>query len=169
MNLKLHCAVIDDEPLAVELMESYVRRTPFLQLEGSFGSGKAAFEALRESPVDLLYCDIQMPELNGMDLTRMLPEATRVIFTTAFSRYAVEGFRVNALDYLLKPISYADFLAASQKALAWFEMQTRAQAAEPLIRLRPHPRRGASLSEPNTGFSRSISTIYSTSKGSRIT
>ena len=65
-----------------------------------------------------------------MDLTRMLPPATRVIFTTAFDRYAVEGFRVNALDYLLKPISYADFLAASQKALAWFEMQDRAQAAD---------------------------------------
>lgn len=128
MNRKLRCDVIDDEPLAVELMESYVRRTPFLQLEGSFGSGTAAFEALHENPVELLYCDIQMPELNGMDLTRMLPPATRVIFTTAFDRYAVEGFRVNALDYLLKPISYADFLAASQKALAWFEMQDRAQA-----------------------------------------
>lgn len=126
---KLRCAIIDDEPLAVELMESYVRRTPYLQLEGSFGSGKAAFESLHGHPVDLLYCDIQMPELNGMDLTRMLPASTRVIFTTAFSRYAVEGFRVNALDYLLKPISYADFLAASEKALAWFEMQARAQAA----------------------------------------
>ena len=90
MNRKLRCAVIDDEPLAVELMESYVRRTPFLQFEGSFGSGTAAFESLHEHPVELLYCDIQMPELNGMDLTRMLPPATRVIFTTAFDRYAVE-------------------------------------------------------------------------------
>lgn len=122
MNRKLRCAVIDDEPLAVELMESYVRRTPFLQLEGSFGSGTAAFESLHEHPVELLYCDIQMPELNGMDLTRMLPPATRVIFTTAFDRYAVEGFRVNALDYLLKPISYADFLESASKALRWFEM-----------------------------------------------
>ena len=125
MNRKLRCAVIDDEPLAVELMESYVRRTPFLQFEGSFGSGTAAFESLHEHPVELLYCDIQMPELNGMDLTRMLPPATRVIFTTAFDRYAVEGFRVNALDYLLKPISYADFLTAANKAFEWFELKRR--------------------------------------------
>ena len=121
----MRCAVIDDEPLAVELMESYVRRTPFLQLEGSFGSGTAAFESLHEHPVELLYCDIQMPELNGMDLTRMLPPATRVIFTTAFDSYAVEGKRVNALDYLLKPISYADFLTAANKAFEWFELKRR--------------------------------------------
>lgn len=133
--MNLRCIIIDDEPLAVELMESYVRKTPFLDLQGSFGSGKAAFEALREHPVDLLFCDIQMPELSGMELSRMLPATTRVIFTTAFSQYAVEGFRVNAVDYLLKPISYADFLVAAQKALAWFEMKQ--QAAEPITAAGP--------------------------------
>ncbi len=123
--------VIDDEPLAVELMEGYVRKTPFLELAGSFGSGTAAFAALRERPVDLLFCDIQMPGLSGMELSRMLPDRTRVIFTTAFSQYAVEGFRVQAVDYLLKPISYNDFLAAANKALAWFDLKRRAeQAAE---------------------------------------
>lgn len=121
--MKLSCAIIDDEPLAVELMESYVRKTPFLDLQGSFGSAVAAFDTLRERPVDLLFCDIQMPGLNGMELSRMLPADTRVVFTTAFSRYAVEGFRVNAVDYLLKPISYADFLAAAQKGLEWFELK----------------------------------------------
>ena len=126
--MKLSCAIIDDEPLAVELMESYVRKTPFLELQGSFGSGSAAFDMLRDRPVDLLFCDIQMPGLSGMELSRMLPADTRVIFTTAFSRYAVEGFRVNAVDYLLKPISYADFLAAAQKALEWFELKRRAGA-----------------------------------------
>lgn len=126
--MKLSCAIIDDEPLAVELMEGYVRKTPFLELQASFGSGKAAFAALSEHPVNLLFCDIQMPELNGMELTRMLPEETRVIFTTAFSHFAVEGFRVNAVDYLLKPISYADFLAAAKKALNWFELQEKAAA-----------------------------------------
>ena len=126
--MKLNCAIIDDEPLAVELMESYVRKTPFLELQGSFGSGVAAFGMLRDRPVDLLFCDIQMPGLSGMELSRMLPADTRVIFTTAFSRYAVEGFRVNAVDYLLKPISYADFLAAAQKALEWFELKRRAGA-----------------------------------------
>lgn len=126
--MKLSCAIIDDEPLAVELMESYVRQTPFLELQGSFGSGVAAFGMLRDRPVDLLFCDIQMPGLNGVEFSRMLPADTRVIFTTAFSRYAVEGFRVNAVDYLLKPISYADFLAAAQKALEWFELKRRAGA-----------------------------------------
>lgn len=120
--MRLTCCVVDDEPLAVELMEGYVRKTPFLELKGAFYSASAAFEALRREAVDLLFCDIQMPELSGMDLARMLPERTRVIFTTAFSSYAVEGFRVNALDYLLKPISYADFLESASKALRWFEM-----------------------------------------------
>ncbi len=125
--MKLSCAIIDDEPLAVELMESYARKTPFLELRASFGSGVAACETLREHPVDLLFCDIQMPGLNGMELSRMLPEETRVIFTTAFSQYAVEGFRVRAIDYLLKPVSYADFLGAANKALEWFEMKRRAE------------------------------------------
>ena len=121
----LKCAIIDDEPLAVELMEGYVRKTPFLTLCGSFGSGSAAFDMLRDRPVALLFCDIQMPGLSGMELSRMLPADTRVIFTTAFSRYAVEGFRVNAVDYLLKPISYADFLTAANKAFEWFELKRR--------------------------------------------
>ena len=113
--MKLTCIIIDDEPLAVELMESYVLKTPYLELAGSYGSGTAAYAALREHPVDLLFCDIQMPGLNGMELSRMLPENTRVIFTTAFSQYAIEGFRVQAVDYLLKPISYNDFLDAANK------------------------------------------------------
>ena len=132
--MKLSCAIIDDEPLAVELMESYVRKTPFLELQGSFGSAVAAFDMLRDRPVDLLFCDIQMPGLNGVEFSRMLPADTRVIFTTAFSRYAVEGFRVNAVDYLLKPISYADFLAAAQKALEWFELKRRAGAPDDDLR-----------------------------------
>ena len=127
MNWKLRCMVIDDEPLAVELMESYVRKTPFLELVGSCGSGTAAFTALRRQTVDLLFCDIQMPGLSGMELSRMLPAQTRVIFTTAFPQYAVEGFRVQAMDYLLKPISYNDFLTAANKALAWFDLKRRAE------------------------------------------
>ena len=135
--MKLSCAIIDDEPLAVELMESYARKTPFLKLRASFGSGVAACETLREHPVDLLFCDIQMPGLNGMELSRMLPEETRVIFTTAFSQYAVEGFRVRAIDYLLKPVSYADFLGAANKALEWFEMKRRAEGNAPAGECRP--------------------------------
>ena len=133
--MKLTCAIIDDEPLAVELMKGYVRKTPFLELCGAFGSGTEAFGTLRDHPVELLFCDIQMPGLNGMELTRMLPAETRVIFTTAFDSYAVEGFRVRAIDYLLKPISYADFLAAAQKALEWFEIKHRAESAAPTAAL----------------------------------
>ena len=91
--MKLTCAIIDDEPLAVELLESYVRKTPFLELKGAYNGGITALEALKTEPVDLLFCDIQMPELSGMELSRMLPTRTRVVFTTAFDRYAVEGFR----------------------------------------------------------------------------
>ncbi len=122
---KLSTYVVDDEPLALELMESYVRKTPFLEWKGSFGSGAAAYEALQNAPCDLLLSDIQMPGLSGMELSRMLPEQTRVIFTTAYSQYALEGFKVSALDYLLKPVSYGDFLRAVQKAKEWFDLRDR--------------------------------------------
>ena len=118
----ISCIIVDDEPLAVRLMESYVAKTPFLSLKGSFTSGTAAYSFLQDNPVDLLFCDIQMPNLSGMDLSRMLPERTRIIFTTAFSEYAVEGFKVRALDYLLKPISYEDFLSAAMKAKEYLEL-----------------------------------------------
>lgn len=118
----ISCIVVDDEPLAVRLMESYVAKTPFLSLKGCFTSGTAAYSFLHSNPVDLLFCDIQMPNLNGMELSKMLPEKTRIIFTTAFSEYAVEGFKVRALDYLLKPISYDDFLSAALKAKEYFEV-----------------------------------------------
>lgn len=118
----ISCIIVDDEPLAVRLMESYVAKTPFLSLKGSFTSGTAAYSFLQEQQIDLLFCDIQMPNLSGMDLSKMLPERTRIIFTTAFSEYAVEGFRVRALDYLLKPISYDDFLSAAIKAKEYFKL-----------------------------------------------
>ncbi len=118
----ISCIVVDDEPLAVKLMESYVSKTPFLSLKGSFTSGTAAWSFLQDNPVDLLFCDIQMPNLSGMELSKMLPQRTRIIFTTAFSEYAVEGFRVRALDYLLKPISYDDFLSAVLKAKEYFDL-----------------------------------------------
>ena len=120
MDKRITCIVVDDEPLAARLVESYVQKTPFLELKGCFSRGTAAFDFLQTNPVDLLFCDIQMPVLSGMELSRMLPERTRIIFTTAFSEYAVEGFRVRALDYLLKPISYEDFLTAALKAKEYF-------------------------------------------------
>ena len=118
----LLCAIVDDEPLALDLLESYVQRTPFLALAGKFSSAVQALEELPAHPVDLIFLDIQMPELNGLEFSRLLPDQTRIVFTTAFEQYALDGYKVNAIDYLLKPITYPDFLAAARKALQWFEL-----------------------------------------------
>ena len=109
------CAIIDDEPLAVRLLESYVAKTPFLEHCGSYHSAVEALDALQAAPVDLLFLDIQMPGLDGLDFARMLGTPTRIVFTTAFREYAVDSYKVNAADYLLKPIAYADFLNAAIK------------------------------------------------------
>jgi DNA-binding LytR/AlgR family response regulator len=127
--MNISCIVVDDEPLAVQLLEAYVRKTPFLDLKGSFSNGKEAFAFLQDNDVDLLFCDIQMPNLSGMELSKMLPERTRIIFTTAFSNYAIDGYKVHALDYLLKPISYEDFLAAAKHALEVISAQKASEAA----------------------------------------
>lgn len=126
--MKLTCAIVDDEPFALGLLESYVKKTPFLELVGKYSSAVQAMKELSDKKINLLFLDIQMPELNGMEFSRMVDKRTRIIFTTAFSQYAVDGYRVNALDYLLKPISYADFLEAANKALQWFGL-TRATSA----------------------------------------
>ena len=118
----LTCAIIDDEPLAISLLESYVNKTPFLRLAGKYNSAINALPVLSKEPVDLLLLDIQMPELNGMEFSRILEADTRIIFTTAFSQYALDSYKVNALDYLLKPISYPDFLKSANKALQWYEL-----------------------------------------------
>ena len=104
--MQLTCAIIDDEPLAVKLLENYVNKTPFLELKGTYNSALNALSELNTNPVDLLFLDIQMPELNGMEFSRILETDTRIIFTTAFSQYALDSYKVNALDYLLKPINY---------------------------------------------------------------
>lgn len=119
----LRCAIVDDEPLALSLLESYVKKTSFLTLEGSYSSAIQAMNYLPENPVDLIFLDIQMPELNGLEFSHMIPSDIRIIFTTAFDQYALDGYRVNALDYLLKPISYTDFIQAVQKAIQWFELK----------------------------------------------
>ena len=124
----LKCAIIDDEPLAAELMSSYVRKTPFLKLTGAYNSASSAIRDIRQSPADLLFLDIQMPELSGVEFAKILPSETRVIFTTAFSQYAVEGYKVDAMDYLLKPVSYDDFLKSAKKALDWFTLKGKRQA-----------------------------------------
>ncbi|MBO7128786.1 MAG: response regulator transcription factor [Prevotella sp.] len=116
----IKCAIVDDEPLAASLLESYVNKTPYLELTGIYNSALTAMKKLRDNPAQLLFLDIQMPELTGIEYARLLTPDVRVIFTTAFPQYAIEGFKVNAIDYLLKPISYEDFLRSTEKALSWF-------------------------------------------------
>lgn len=121
-NQKISCVIVDDEPMALNLVESYVEKTPFLDLKKKCSSAIEAMEFIKTEPVDLLFLDIQMPDLTGIEFSKMLPKETRVIFTTAFDQYALEGFKVEALDYLLKPFDYAEFLVAANKANTWFEM-----------------------------------------------
>jgi len=125
--MTLTCFIIDDEPLALGLLESYVAKTPFLELTGKFSSAISALEFIRETPPDVIFLDIQMAELNGIEFARMIPEnKTRIIFTTAFEQYALESYKVNALEYLLKPFSYSDFLMAANKSLQWHELNEKA-------------------------------------------
>ena len=116
----LNCVIIDDEPLAADLLASYARKTPFLNLIGAYNNAVEAMTGIRENNVHLAFLDIQMPDLGGIELAKILPKETKVVFTTAFSEYAIDSYRVNAIDYLLKPISYDEFLRAADKALEWF-------------------------------------------------
>ena len=123
----LRCIVVDDEPLAVKMLEGFVERTPFLELEASFNDPVEALSAIKERKPDLAFLDIQMPDLDGMELSRMVPADTRIIFTTAFKQYAFESYEVSALDFLLKPIRYQKFLEAAEKAKEWFSMKEAAE------------------------------------------
>lgn len=117
----LKCCVIDDEPLAARLLSDYIEKTPFLQSVGVFGSAQEAIKVVLSGDIDLVFLDIQMPQLNGLEFARLVPKQCKVVFTTAFDRYAIDGFKVNAVAYLLKPISYNEFLEAATKVLAMFE------------------------------------------------
>lgn len=119
---QLTCVIVDDEPMALNLVESYVEKTPFLKLQNKYSSAIDAMEFLNTQEVDVLFLDIQMPDLTGLEFSKMLPKHTRVIFTTAFDQYALESFKVEALDYLLKPFNYAEFLTAANKAKEWFAL-----------------------------------------------
>ncbi len=126
---ELHCMVVDDEPLAVKMLENFISKTSFLVLDASFTDPVAALEAIRGRRPELVFLDIQMPDLNGMELSRMVPDGTRIIFTTAFKDYAFDSYSVSALDFLLKPIRYQKFLEAAEKARQWFSLVEG--AAEP--------------------------------------
>lgn len=124
----IKCIAIDDEPLALRQIAEYIRKTPFLELKGEFDSSVVAFKWLRDNEADLLFLDINMPDLNGIDFMKKQSNPPKVIFMTAYSQYAVEGFRVNALDYLLKPFDYDLFMQSANRAYDWFEREEKSNA-----------------------------------------
>lgn len=124
--MKIKCIAVDDEPLALELLSKFIGQTSFLELIGKFSNAIEALGFINQNEVQLIFMDIQMPDLSGMELARILDgkkksEMTRIIFCTAYHQFAIEGYKVDALDYLLKPYSYEDFLAAATKAYQYFE------------------------------------------------
>jgi DNA-binding LytR/AlgR family response regulator len=123
--MKISCVAIDDEPLALDLLTKFIEQTPFLSLQGKFSNAIEALSYINQHEVNLIFMDIQMPDLSGMELARILDGkkdsgTTRVIFCTAYHQFALEGYKVEALDYLLKPYSYEDFLTAATKAYQYF-------------------------------------------------
>jgi DNA-binding LytR/AlgR family response regulator len=121
--MKLKTIAIDDEPLALRLVSDYVSKTPFLELVGSFDNPLDAIDFLSKQSVDLIFVDIQMPDLTGIEFARSLEGAPKIVFTTAYEKYAIEGFKLNAIDYLLKPFSYEEFLKAAGKARKQTELE----------------------------------------------
>lgn len=128
MNLK--CLAIDDEPLALKQIESYIEKTPFLDAVALCNNAFEAIEILSQKQVDLLLVDINMPDLNGIDLVKSLSVKPKIVFTTAYSEYALEGFQVDAVDYLLKPISYTHFLKAVNKVKNLIELEEKAHSTD---------------------------------------
>ena len=117
----IRCIAIDDEPLALTQLAGYIKKTPFLELVGQYSSALQAIGVMGNTSTDLMFVDINMPDLSGLDFVRTLENPPRIVFVTAYSEYALEGFKVDALDYLLKPISYVDFLKSANKAKSWFD------------------------------------------------
>lgn len=124
--MKLRTIAIDDEPLALRLVSEYIGKTPYLELVGAFDNPLDAIDFLSSQAVDLIFVDIQMPDLTGIEFARSLEAASKIIFTTAFEKYALEGYKLNAIDYLLKPFSYEEFLKAAGKAHKQVELEAQA-------------------------------------------
>jgi DNA-binding LytR/AlgR family response regulator len=128
--MKLNCLIIDDEPFARKGLEEYVREIDFLNCVGSCENPLKAATYLNAEKIDLMYLDIQMPKISGIDFLKTLKNQPLTIFTTAFSDYALEGYSLDVIDYLLKPITFERFLKASQKALEFFQLKGRTDQSD---------------------------------------
>jgi two-component system LytT family response regulator len=120
--MKIRCLAIDDEPLAVKKIAGYIQKTPFLELVAECRSAIEALNSLNKGDIQLMFIDINMPDINGMEFVKSLNNKPCIVFTTAYSEYAVEGFQVEAVDYLLKPITYTNFLKAANKVKKKLEL-----------------------------------------------
>jgi DNA-binding LytR/AlgR family response regulator len=136
----VNCIAVDDEPLALGLVCAFIEQTSFLKLTGRYSSAVEALKAVHAQKVDVIFLDIQMPDLNGIELARVLDNSKankpRIIFTTAYNQFALEGYKVDALDYLLKPFNYEEFLHAANKALAYSELVEKSKTP-PVISVAP--------------------------------
>lgn len=142
--MKIKCVAIDDEPLALELLTKFIQQTAFLDLVGKFSNAIEALGFINQNEVQLVFMDIQMPDLSGMELARILDgkknsDKTRIIFCTAYHQFAIEGYKVDALDYLLKPYSYEDFLNAATKAYQYFDRLTNQESTKPALESSTQP------------------------------
>ena len=126
----MQCIAIDDEPIALKVIERFVKKVPFLSLKGSFQNPLEAAQFLQENEIDLIFLDIQMPDLSGFQFLQSLPDPPKVIFTTAHSEYALESYELDAIDYLLKPIPFDRFLKAANKALKLHQMEMESEQEE---------------------------------------
>ena len=131
--MEIKFIVIDDEPPALQVIRTYALQFPWLKLQHTFEDAISAAEYLRQAPVDLIFLDIHMPDVNGLDLARGLTTHPMIIFTTAYRQYAYEGFELDAIDYLLKPIPFQRFEKAVQKAQTYYLQQQQAPATESLL------------------------------------
>ena len=129
----VRCIAIDDEPMALRQIKSYIERTEQLELVATCHSAREAQEVLKTTKVDLLFVDINMPDMNGLDFVRSIDTGNYIVFTTAHPEFALEGFKLNAIDYLLKPFSYEEFMKATQKVISLVDLVERCHAAESAI------------------------------------
>ena len=137
----LKCIAIDDEPLALRQLTAYIAKIPYLELAATCNNALEAQQVLAEQPVDLIFVDINMPDLSGVEFVRALTDRPMVIFTTAYSEYAVEGFKLDAVDYLLKPFSFADFSRSAARANSLYELRhNQRPAAAPEAEAEPKDR-----------------------------
>jgi DNA-binding LytR/AlgR family response regulator len=126
----INTIAIDDEPLALQLVAGYIEKTPGLNLVGKFDNPLDAFDFMAGENIDLIFVDIQMPDLNGLEFTRAITKGPKVIFTTAYEKYAIEGFKLDVVDYLLKPFSYEEFFNAVQKALRLIRLEQKTETVQ---------------------------------------